>query len=85
MRSKWREKMERLFAAEAFAEAGCHDMARELMATPEIAKPGGFLTAVGLNGVRVWWGEARLSDPFDFAAAIGLKGVRVVYGVAHVS
>ena len=84
MRSQWKEKLESLFAAEAFAEAGCPEMAREFLKSPEVEKAGDFLTRVGLKGIRVWYGEALLPDLLDFAAAVGLKGVRVVYGVAQV-
>ncbi len=82
----WKERLERTFAAAAFAEVGCRDAAREIMgASPQDHCGVDFLSAVGLKGVRVRYGMAQLADSLDFASAVGLGGVRVVYGVAHVS
>jgi hypothetical protein len=53
-----------VYAAAAFAEAGCFDEARELMGvTPKRLAPPpqacGFLESVGLSGVRVAYGLAE--------------------------
>jgi hypothetical protein len=61
---KWKEKIENLFSAAAFAEAGCHELAREFpgkgRAIPA-EKPLDFAAAVGLKGVRVWYGIAQVA------------------------
>ena len=60
----WKEKMERVFSAVAFAEAGCHDLAREFPGkaeTVQTEKPLDFAAAVGLKGVRVWYGVAQVA------------------------
>lgn len=52
------------FAAVAFAEANCHEIAREIMG--EVKTFGSertldaFLDSVGLRGVRVCYGMARI-------------------------
>lgn len=60
------------FAAAAFAEENCHDLASEFLL--ETGGKRSFLEAVGLASVRVWYGTA--SSGQSFAEAVGLVGVR---------
>ncbi|MEJ5376413.1 MAG: hypothetical protein WHX93_07530 [bacterium] len=56
--------LESAFAAAAFAEANCHEMAREVMGlreSPEVSDPVDFASIVGLRGVRIWYGVAHLA------------------------
>jgi hypothetical protein len=52
------------FAAAAFAEANCHDIAREITGAPRATRNertlDAFLDSVGLSGVRVCYGMARI-------------------------
>ncbi len=58
---KFFEKLEKTFMAATFAEADCHDTAREFMEAPK-AKPTleEFLDTVGLGGVRYSYVVANL-------------------------
>ncbi len=61
---KWLKRIERDFAAVAFAEAGCHETARELMGVKVKPKRDqsleAFLKTVGLSNVRISYGLARI-------------------------
>lgn len=61
---KWIEKLEKIFAAVAFAEAGCHDTALEMLETTRNRSKkvslSCFLENVGLNNVRVCYVTARI-------------------------
>jgi hypothetical protein len=76
-----------IFTAVTFAEAGVPEMAKEFLGggkdshRPEGAV--GFSAAVGLKGVRVWYGVAQVAHTLNFASAVGLNGTRVWYGVAQ--
>ena len=57
------EKLEKTFMAAGFAEADCHDAAREIMEGPKPASGttlDEFLDAVGLGGVRYSYVVASL-------------------------
>ncbi|MGQ9656221.1 MAG: hypothetical protein ACUVXD_19390 [Thermodesulfobacteriota bacterium] len=77
-----------VFTAVTFAEAGLPEMAMEFLGesfSRRARESEGFLSAVGLKGVRVWYGLVEASESFDFAASMGLKGVRLWYGTARVA
>jgi len=83
-----RVPIEDVFTAVTFAEAGLPEVAMEFLGkrpSPRGAESEGFLSAVGLKGVRVWYGLVEASESFDFAASVGLKGVRLWYGTATVA
>jgi len=65
------------FAAAAFAEENCPDIAREILDGPNNRRS--FADIMGLKGVRVWYGTASMVDE-PFLAAVGLQGVRVRFG-----
>lgn len=82
-----RVPVEDVFTAVTFAEAGLPEVAMKFLGKrPSIQarESEGFLSAVGLKGVRVWYGLVEASESFDFAASVGLKGVRLWYGTAQV-
>jgi hypothetical protein len=68
------ETLNNTFAAAAFAEANCHDAAVELMRGRE--KHNSFLEAVGLKGVKVWYGKVPLYER-SFAESVGLAGANL--------
>lgn len=71
------QDLSRSFAAAAFAEENCPDIAREILDGPN---PGrSFAEIVGLKGVRAWYGTASMQDE-PFLAAVGLQGVQVRFG-----
>ena len=72
------ERLNTAFAAAAFAEADCHDMAKEIL-DPADAK-GSFLKTVGLKGIRIWYGFAPAGDE-SFFQAVGLVGVPIRMGM----
>lgn len=91
----WKEKMERWFAAVAFAEQNRHGEAMEVggleavkaefslervFAAAAFAEENSPEIAMEILGV----GEAN-SNPQDFASVVGLRGVRIWYGVAHLA
>jgi len=61
---KWIEKFQRVFAAVAFAEANCHDMALEMLQNTEGKSEQKslsiFLENVGLSNVRVCYVTAQV-------------------------
>ncbi|MFH1243556.1 MAG: hypothetical protein V1689_14525 [Pseudomonadota bacterium] len=61
---KWLKRIERDFAAVAFAEAGCPEMAKEFLGKRLAPKRHQsletFLETVGLSNVRVSYGLARV-------------------------
>ena len=69
------------FAAAAFAEANCHDMAQEIL--DRDAKKGSFAEAMGLKGVRIWYGFAPVPQE-SFLEVVGLKSVRLRFGMVPV-
>jgi len=83
-----RVPIEDVFTAVTFAEAGLPEVAMEFLgkrSSSGARESDGFLSAVGLKGVRVWYGLVEASESFDFAASVGLKGVRLWYGTATVA
>jgi len=61
---KWIEKFEKIFAAVAFAEVGCHDTALQMVDDRIDRKQkmslSCFLENVGLNHVRVCYVTAKI-------------------------
>ena len=66
----WREKIEKVFEAITFAEANCHEYAREARGTVSVPKSTlakepvtnqSFADAIGLKGIRVWYGVAEVA------------------------
>lgn len=93
----WKEKLEKLFAAVAFAEenraeealrvAGLEPVKADLslenvFAAACFAEANCPEAAREIMGIREAQGEA---DPQDFASVVGLRGVRIWYGVAHLA
>lgn len=57
-------RFSRLSMAVAFAEAGCHDTAFDMLGNDKPAKteaPSSFAKAVGLEGIRVWYGVVEMT------------------------
>ncbi len=69
------ETLSKYFAAAAFAEENCPETALQILSG---AKPNSFLEAVGLKGVKVWYGSIPAA-PDSFLEELGLSGVRVRY------
>jgi len=67
-----------VFAAAAFAEENCPEMALEILNPGQRRQT--FAEAVGLKGVRVWRGVASYSEE-SFFDIVGLKGTTVRFGV----
>jgi hypothetical protein len=66
------------FAAVAFAEENCPEMARDILSP---AKPmRSFAQLVGLEGVRIWQGVVSYSEE-SFFDVVGLKGAKMRLGV----
>lgn len=93
----WKEKMEKLFAAEAFAEHNRHQEAlivaglepvkadlslESVFAAAAFAEANSPDIAREMVGIRE---TQSASDPEDFASVVGLRGVRIWYGVAHLA
>lgn len=93
----WKEKMERFFAAAAFAEENRRAEALEMaglepvradfslesvFAAAAFAEANSPETAREILGIRE---KESLPDPQDFASVVGLRGVRIWYGVAHLA
>ena len=92
----FRDKLERIFAAVAFAERGEHSTALDIAGEP----PGAHRSTIDDLMVAVTFAEAGCRDMAlevlepaapraprrvsGFAAAVGLAGVRMRYGVASV-
>jgi hypothetical protein len=74
------ETLNRTFAAAAFAEADCHEAAREIL-DPAPRKES-FLAKVGLKGVRVYYAIAPATEP-SFLEAVGLVGAPARFGVVR--
>ncbi len=95
--AKWKEWLERMFSATAFAECGQREEALRLAQLEPLEKP----LSVEAAFAAVAFGEANCpemarellgieekilaKDPVDFATAVGLRGVRIWYGVAHLA
>jgi len=77
-RSSLMQTLDSVFAAGAFAEENCHDTARQILGLEN--RKGSFLETVGLGGIRVWYGTARLAEE-SFLEAVGLKGAPVRLGL----
>ncbi len=69
------------FAAAAFAEANCHDIAKEIFDAE--AKGKSFAEVIGLRGVRVWHGFVPAPHE-SFLEAVGLKGVQLHFGTVPI-
>jgi len=63
-------KINKIMAAVTFAEADCHDQAREIMGAaprsktkpaPSLVRDQSFAEAVGLAGIRIWYGTAEVA------------------------
>jgi len=65
------------FAAAAFAEENVHAEALRIMGWDK--KNPNFLDVLGLRGVKVYYGVARLGEDL-FLDKVGLAGVRVRFG-----
>ena len=72
------ERLNTAFAAAAFAEADCHDIAKEIL-DPADAK-GSFIKTLGLKGIRIWHGFVPAADE-SFFQVVGLVGVPSRIGV----
>lgn len=93
----WKEKMEKLFAAMAFAEENRHEDALQVaglkpvkadLSLERVFAAAAFAEANSPETVREILGlkqAPRGSGLEDFLSAVGLKGVRVWYGVAHLA
>ncbi|HMK33678.1 MAG TPA: hypothetical protein VK463_01330 [Desulfomonilaceae bacterium] len=68
------------FAAAAFAEADCSDMALEILGE---RKRQSFLDAIGLRGARVWYAAVPLQEE-SFIEAVGLRGARLKFGTVQI-
>ncbi len=95
--AKWKEWLERMFSATAYAECGQREEALKLAQLEPLDKP--FSLEVAFAAVA--FGEANCpeiamellgieeevlaKDPVDFVTAVGLRGVRIWYGVAHLA
>ncbi len=58
------EKLDSLMLAVTFAEANCHETALEYLSRSKGSKPeakSSFAEAVGLQGIRIWYGVAELA------------------------
>ncbi len=64
--------LNKVFAAAAFAEADCHEMAAAILG--DANRWASFMEAVGPSRTRVWTGVAQFED--SFAEAVGLSAVR---------
>ena len=73
------QSLETAFAAAAFAEADCRDMALEILGTREKQS---FAAAVGLQGVRIWHATVPVHAE-SFLDVVGLRGARLRFGVAQ--
>jgi hypothetical protein len=62
------------FAAAAFAEANCPEMALELLQGKK--NKTSFAASIGLTGVRVWSGVVSMEEE-SFLHAVGLSGARL--------
>jgi hypothetical protein len=67
------ETLRTSFAAAAFAEADCPDMAREILDPKTAARS--FAEVIGLKGVRVRYGVVRVAEP-SCMETLGLAGVK---------
>jgi hypothetical protein len=64
--SLWKGAFDRITMAATFAEADCHDMARDFLKTPSSRKSGG----------------GRNTSLDEFIKAVGLERARYTYGLA---
>lgn len=92
--SSWAKRLENWFAAVAFAEAGEHKTALEMvgMAPSKARQPVSILQSLNTTFAAAAFAEANCHDMAkeilgaeskgkSFAEVIGLKGVRVWYGL----
>ncbi len=94
----WKQRLEKVFAAVAFAEAGEQSTALEMIGAREPAKGLSFSRAMAaaafaeancqdiareMMGVRTGWSRAQIPVE-DFLASVGLVGVRARYGVVRI-
>lgn len=75
------QRLRTAFAAAAFAEENCPEMALEILNSTNPNRR--FAEAVGLRGVRVWHGVASYSEG-SFFDVVGLTGAKVRLGVVTV-
>lgn len=91
----WKQKMEGIFSAVAFAEEGQREDAlrtaglkpmeadlslESVFAAAAFAEADCPEMAREIMGVRE---SSAQSNPLDFASVVGLKGIRIWYGVAQ--
>lgn len=69
------DKLNVTFAAAAFAEADCSDMALQFFQKKK-RSASSFAASIGLKGVRVWEGVIALEEE-SFIRAVGLGGARL--------
>jgi hypothetical protein len=93
----WKEKIEKFFAAEAFAEENLREEALEMaglepvradLSLESVFAAAAFAEANRPEMAREILGikeKDSLPDPQDFASVVGLRGVRIWYGVAHLA
>lgn len=63
-RASFAERLNNTMAAVAFAEANCPEIALEFLTQSKGRKPArqpGFAEAVGLQGIRIWYGVAEVA------------------------
>jgi hypothetical protein len=68
------DKWNATFAAAAFAEANCPEMALELLQGKK--NKTSFAASIGLKGVRVWNAVVSMEEE-SFIHAVGLSGARL--------
>jgi hypothetical protein len=73
------QSLETAFAAAAFAEADCRDMALEIL---DAGKKESFAEAVGLKSIRIWHATVPLEEE-SFLDVLGLRGARLRFCVAQ--
>ena len=91
--SSWAKRLENWFSAVAFAEAGEHKTALEMvgLAPDEARQPVSILQSLNTTFAAVAFAEANCHDVAKeilnadtkketFAEALGLKGIRIWYG-----
>jgi hypothetical protein len=69
------------FAAAAFAEANCYNIAKQILDAD--SRTRSFAEVVGLKGVRIWHGFVPAPQE-SFFETVGLKGVRLRFGTVPV-
>jgi len=101
MSSRLLKKLEKVFAAVAFAEAGEHEYARRIMGYASPPREASILDRISKLAMAVTFAEANCHETAldmlggnkpvknkavpSFAKVVGLEGIRIRYGVVEVS